>query len=295
MTVNLTTTRTGLLAVGDAAALVAVHPAWHAVLSGVTAPQAWLAAGADAAVAEACGVLLWLAAVWLAIGLLAGLGARLPGAAGRLCTRCARVVVPRVLLRVVLGSTGLGLLAAPAAQAMTPAHAVTPGTAVRVAATSTWVHPPAASTWIGGVPSPSWPVDPGPSARPLPAPVPPTTTTPTSTPTSTPPTSTPPTSTPPTSTPSTSTPSPTPPSTPTTTPARPSGRQPHDATARVHAGDSLWLLAARRLGGHAGTGDIAQYWPQIYAANQAVLGGDPSVIHPGQVLHLPAPTTQESP
>ena len=263
---NVHRIRTALLAGGDLAVLVAVHPDWHGVLAGLAAPRTWLAAGPDAAVAEACAAVLWLAAAWIGIGLLAGLGARLPGAVGRRCARCARLVVPRVLLRVVLGSAGLGLLAAPAAHAATPA--------------STWVRPVAvASTAIGaGVPSPGWPVGS------LPAPAPPTTSTPTSTPA--PPA-------PPTSTPTVPAPAPAP--APAPTPAPTSGGRARPATARVQVGDSLWLLAARRLGPHAGADDIAQYWPQIYAANRGVLGDDPSVIHAGQVLHLPAPTRQESP
>jgi nucleoid-associated protein YgaU len=32
---------------------------------------------------------------------------------------------------------------------------------------------------------------------------------------------------------------------------------------------------------------IARYWPRIHRANRAVIGGDPNLIVPGQVLTLP--------
>lgn len=54
----------------------------------------------------------------------------------------------------------------------------------------------------------------------------------------------------------------------------------------VASGDELWSIAARALG----TEDprrIARYWPRIHWLNRAVIGADPSLIYPGQVLRLP--------
>jgi hypothetical protein len=123
----------------------------------------------------------------------------------------------------------------------------------------------------GAVPSPVWPSAPAPhsSSSSAPAPVWPSTVQP-------------------------ATPSPAPASRPSTghrtAPAGP-GR---DAAAeRVQPGDSLWLLAARRLGPDATTARVAAYWPQIYAANRHVIGADPSLITPGQRLTEPVPTSQE--
>lgn len=65
-------------------------------------------------------------------------------------------------------------------------------------------------------------------------------------------------------------------------------------TVRVAPGDSLWLLAAARLGPHATDCEIATYWPHWYALNRNVIGTDPSLIVPGQVLRVPAPTTRRS-
>jgi nucleoid-associated protein YgaU len=269
---NTATTRTAALAAADAVVLLVLRPRWTALADGLAHPRSWLAGAPDAALATASGALLWVVAVWIAIGLTAGAGARLPGTVGRLSGRCARVVVPQVLLRVIIGSTGLGLLAAPAAHAAAPAEARPPAavsTQASASAAQSWLPgatPPtdtplpsagavsfadtvladtvlAGTSLAGTVPAPTWPV--GANAGRSPALPPPT---------------------PPTS---------------------------DSSTQRVRPGDSLWLLAARRLGTHAGDHDVAHYWPQIYAANRSVIGDDPSVIHPGQVLNLPAPT-QES-
>jgi nucleoid-associated protein YgaU len=60
----------------------------------------------------------------------------------------------------------------------------------------------------------------------------------------------------------------------------------------VRAGDSLWTLAARRLGPTASEAEIAAAWPRLYAANRAVIGTDPGLIHPGQRLVPPAADTR---
>jgi hypothetical protein len=57
----------------------------------------------------------------------------------------------------------------------------------------------------------------------------------------------------------------------------------------VRRGDSLWSLAAARLGAQATDARIAAEWPRWYAANRQVIGPDPSVIHPGQQLRPPPP------
>jgi hypothetical protein len=54
----------------------------------------------------------------------------------------------------------------------------------------------------------------------------------------------------------------------------------------VRHGDTLWSIAEQWLR----TDDlrsVARYWPKIHRANRDVIGPDPSLIHPGQVLHLP--------
>lgn len=58
-------------------------------------------------------------------------------------------------------------------------------------------------------------------------------------------------------------------------------------SVRVRPGDSLWLLAARALGPSASDADVASYARRIHAANVAVIGADPDLLHPDQHLHLP--------
>ncbi|WP_314191305.1 LysM domain-containing protein [uncultured Arthrobacter sp.] len=57
----------------------------------------------------------------------------------------------------------------------------------------------------------------------------------------------------------------------------------------VRAGDSLWTIAARELGPGASEVEIAARWPLWYQANRAVIGADPNVLLPGQLLSSPPP------
>ena len=64
--------------------------------------------------------------------------------------------------------------------------------------------------------------------------------------------------------------------------ARPREREWH----AVLPGDTLWSIAAQRLD----TDDIrriARYWPRIHRANRDVIGANPDLLRPGQVLELP--------
>jgi hypothetical protein len=55
----------------------------------------------------------------------------------------------------------------------------------------------------------------------------------------------------------------------------------------VRAGDSLWSLSAAELGPFASDVDIAREWPRWYQANRALIGDNPDILRPGQVLRLP--------
>ncbi|TLM76064.1 LysM peptidoglycan-binding domain-containing protein [Pseudarthrobacter sp. NamB4] len=55
----------------------------------------------------------------------------------------------------------------------------------------------------------------------------------------------------------------------------------------VHAGDTLWDIAARYLGEGASDVDIALEWPRWFEANRAVIGPNPDVLLPGQILQAP--------
>lgn len=57
----------------------------------------------------------------------------------------------------------------------------------------------------------------------------------------------------------------------------------------VKAGDSLWSIAASRLAPFSTDVDIAAAWPKWYAANRSVIGDNPAVLLPGQILQPPGP------
>lgn len=53
-------------------------------------------------------------------------------------------------------------------------------------------------------------------------------------------------------------------------------------------GDNLWDIAQQQLGAEACNTQIFEYMMQLYRANRAVIGDNPSYILPGQQLILPA-------
>ena len=58
----------------------------------------------------------------------------------------------------------------------------------------------------------------------------------------------------------------------------------------VQRGDTLWGLVAAHLGPDALDAEVAAAWPRWYAANRAVIGADPDLLLPGQVLQVPRAT-----
>jgi nucleoid-associated protein YgaU len=66
-----------------------------------------------------------------------------------------------------------------------------------------------------------------------------------------------------------------------------------DRSHVVAPGDCLWRIAAERLrraGGHPSDAGVAAAVESWWQANRGVIGADPDLIHPGQVLR-PPPTT----
>jgi nucleoid-associated protein YgaU len=49
----------------------------------------------------------------------------------------------------------------------------------------------------------------------------------------------------------------------------------------VEQGDSLWSIAERAYGN-------GEQWSLIYRANERIIGSNPNLITPGQVLYIPA-------
>lgn len=69
--------------------------------------------------------------------------------------------------------------------------------------------------------------------------------------------------------------------------ATPSPPRPARTAVVVRAGDSLWRIAARRLGPAATPGRVARDWPRWYAANRTVIGPDPDLLRIGERLEPP--------
>lgn len=80
-----------------------------------------------------------------------------------------------------------------------------------------------------------------------------------------------------------------------TEPAAPRPSGPHADTITVRQGDSLWRLAAADLPADASTTQLTRAWHAWYDTNRDVVGADPDLIVPGQVLTRPhaAPTEQD--
>lgn len=67
-----------------------------------------------------------------------------------------------------------------------------------------------------------------------------------------------------------------------------SGAPDNAAAVTVMAGDTLWDVAAQAIGPGASDVEIAMLWPRWYEANRSVIGHDPDVLLPGQILQPPA-------
>ncbi|SDJ33447.1 hypothetical protein SAMN05444157_2871 [Frankineae bacterium MT45] len=307
------------LCLGDLFALTQLSPDWRLLIRSASAPRAWVAAeGADSVAAKLAGCGLWLIAVWFGLGMLSAVGMALPGAAGRTLQLLAGRILPRALLRLVAGASGLGVLLAPVAAQAAPAalvgvHSVGVHT---VAATPS----PTPLRAVGAVvlPAPVVPTDPTSVAASAPessttVPASPTTapaTTVTPQPSDAAPTASSSTGPVPTAAPSPAVASgasgsAVPPSAAASTPSPPSspamprpGSRASATTASteqsvtVAPGDSLWRIAADRLGANGTDAAVALEWPRWYEANAAEIGSDPALIQPGVVLHAP-PNAQQ--
>jgi hypothetical protein len=74
-----------------------------------------------------------------------------------------------------------------------------------------------------------------------------------------------------------------------------SGSVPRTSEVVVHRGDTLWDIARRHLGPGASDAEVAAAWPRWYATNQHVIGPDPDVLLPEQVLRAPEPSPPGGP
>ena len=70
----------------------------------------------------------------------------------------------------------------------------------------------------------------------------------------------------------------------------PAAANPGPETWVVEAGDHLWAIAAETVAdrtGHTDDESVGTYWQRLIEANRHVVGDDPDLIHPGQIIELP--------
>jgi nucleoid-associated protein YgaU len=222
-------------------------------------------------------------AAWLWLGLLLALLGHLPGAVGARCRAVAERTTPAVVRRcaaVVVGASLAGALApgtATAADGRLSGGSTTSATSLS-APLSAPMSPSFSPTTLRGaameaaapyaaVPSPAFAPSPL-LARAADAPAHPTAAS--STPA-------------PGWTPSRPAVRPQPSTRLVTTAPAPEG--PRETVVR--RGDTLWDIARAHLGPDATDAEVAAEWPRWHAANRSVIGADPDVLLPGQVLHAP--------
>ncbi|MDQ1720443.1 MAG: hypothetical protein QOI26_177 [Pseudonocardiales bacterium] len=249
------------------------------LLKGLRSPHAWMAeVGPDAAVGTLAGALLWFVALWVAFGLSATAVSLLPGRLGLAGHAVAGWVTPAALRRIVVAAAGTSILVSPVtAFADSPAGgsatAARPSTGRIVPSAAALELPmdqpssqPGSSTrdnhQAGATPSahPSGSPSLGSTAPPMPPlgwPTDPT--------------------------------FPTSHSADTPKPASPRPPESDGDHVTVHHGDSLWSIAANRLGKRSSASDIQAEWPRWYAVNRQLIGADPNLLRPGASLLAPQP------
>jgi resuscitation-promoting factor RpfA len=237
--------RTAVLLAVDIGAVRLCWPSWAALLQAAHAPHQWVASvGPDRVMLVLAAAVVSLAGLWLGVGLLALLSEALPGAAGRVADVLARRTLPAGLYRLCIGAVGVSILVGPTTASATAVGVERPPGVTEVGAV---VDPPPPAWPTGGqVLPPAWPQGTNPAATSPATPLPQIRRVPPA-------------------------------------PQASNGPRPHSEVT-VRPGDSLWLIAVRRLGAGATPSQIDAVWREWYAANRALIGADPNVIHPGQVL-----------
>ena len=254
------------IALGTTAAVVVLGAVEVLLCLAVLAQWQVLQAPRPANLAEALILVIVAVAAalgaWLLVSTLAAVVAHLPGRLGAAADRGARAWAPAVSRRVaavLVGAAMGGALAPGTAVANGPTLASPAGSGLTPGFTKTSPQGPAGDerTGVGAVGpgfAPTLPATRGPAATPAPG----------------------------------------------WTPSRPVQRaHPHsglvtgggtshrEADVVVHRGDTLWDIARRHLGPGATDAEVALAWPAWHDANRAMLGDDPDLILPGQILRPP--------
>ncbi|HWF41887.1 MAG TPA: LysM peptidoglycan-binding domain-containing protein [Acidothermaceae bacterium] len=227
---------------------------WRAMVSAVDASTP--SAGSDQLLGSSAALAAWIGVAWLGIAVVLEVASVLPGAVGRGCAAVAAKTSPMLVRRIVQVVIGISVLAGPITAGS--AFAAGPSTTT---STSTQVDRPDSLTPALTKPSPASPMVDRPA------------------------------------TPFVASPPPAAKRTPTGAVALVTGAAHRDAVDPSHRsadgyvvrrGDTLWDIAARHLRPKASAVDISRAWPAWYDANRAVIGTDPSMIRPGEVLVPPS-------
>lgn len=265
---------TALTAAVVAVIPVGLRPPVGVVAMACTHPQHFVdTVGSDQAAIDVLTLLIWAVLGWLAAGLGCLLGGRIPGLTGRILERTASGMLPVVMHRTLATAIGVSLAAGggpgiavaagagpgTAVAAGHPAHPAPFGTITAAASprhepTATTTHPVAgharAATRLSGSAGHASRMSGGGRHTSAAVVDPPD----------------------------------------LDWPAQPREATRHASdTVRVRRGDSLWGIAAAHLPPSATDRAIAAAWPRWYAANRAVIGSDPDLILPGQMLVPPQP------
>ncbi|MGY1623465.1 hypothetical protein ACI789_14815 [Geodermatophilus sp. SYSU D00965] len=284
---RLLATAAGMAAV--ATALRALTPDLSPLFSsGLDVQRVVDAHGPEHLLLSGVAVLAWAIWAWGVLGLLLTALSGLPGLAGSVARALTRGLLPAGLRRAAALALGVGLVTGPVVAGCTtpPAH---PGTGLALAAATAGPVPDWPTTGAAPAAPSAGPVADWPTATPAPAP------------------STPAPSTPVPSTPAPSTPAPSPSQSPPSPQSAPDAPSDPAATASdpapdwplpgpgdrvVLRGECLWQIAAgdlrTSLAREPSDAEIAASVRAWWQANAAVIGPDPDLLLPGQVLHPPA-------
>ncbi|MBB3086089.1 hypothetical protein [Geodermatophilus sabuli] len=242
--------------------------------------------GAETLLLAGVAAVAWGVWAWGVLGLLLTAASAAPGVAGSVARAVTRRLLPAGARRAAAVALGVGLVAgAPLLTACGPGAAHAGPAAATPAAVDRPTLPPTAADWPSQVAD--WPTAPASTPAPTagaPAATPPPTALPTTAlPTTAPPTTAPPTAAPPSS----------PDVAALTAPgAVPDWPMPAPGSRVVLRGECLWDIATADLRQRTGRSPIgSEVAAAVHAwwqANAAVIGPDPDVLLPGQVLRPPA-------
>ena len=231
-------------------ALSALGPGLAEGLATLAAPQrAVNTGGADALLVVGCSALAWLVWAWGALGLLlTGLSA-LPGLPGRAAAVLVGVLLPEGARRLAAVAVGVGLTAAPVLAFVPSGPGATPPLLTAASATPLVDWPAQQSSQLA---APDWPGSASAPASPRPA-------------------------------------TSAAPDWPATAAVDGPG---HAGAHLVVPGDCLWDVARAwlegRSSGPVSDAEVAAATDDWWRANAAVIGPDPDLIRPGQLLRPPA-------